>query len=307
MTAPELPPAAVALLACPVCGAGLAVDGRSLRCPSGHVFDRARQGSVTLLTPGTRPPPGDDAAMVADRVAFLAAGHYDGLTAAVAAAAGEGGPVRAVLDLGGGTGAHLAGVLDAVPEAVGVVLDASRYAARRAAKAHPRAMAVVADGWGRLPIRDGVLDRVLVVFAPRSGPEIARVLRPDGRLVVATPEPDHLAELVEPLSLLRVDPDKQDRLAATLEPHLQPVTARTHRQRLLLDRASVAALVGMGPHARHRSRAEIAAAVGRLDEPVAVTLAVRVAGWRPVVPRGPRGVPPARSDHPGEDRLSSGT
>ena len=37
-------------------------------------------------------------------------------------------------------------------------------------------------------------DRVLVVFAPRNGPEIARVLRPVGRLVVVTPAADHLTE-----------------------------------------------------------------------------------------------------------------
>lgn len=308
MTLAELPPGAVAVLACPVCRAGLAVDGGSLRCASGHVFDRARQGHVTLLAPGGRPPLGDDAAMVADRVAFLGAGHYASLTDAVAAAAAtEGGPVRTLLDVGGGTGAHLAGLLDRLPEAVGVVLDASRYAARRAARAHPRAMAVVADGWGRLPVRDAAVDRVLVVFAPRSGAEIARVLRPEGRLVVATPEPDHLAELVEPLSLLRVDPDKQDRLAATLGPFLEPVGERIHRQRLLLDRAALAAVVGMGPHARHRSRAEITAAVTSLGEPAAVTLAVRVGIWRPVVPARSRDVPTARSDEPGGDRLSSGS
>jgi 23S rRNA (guanine745-N1)-methyltransferase len=306
VSAPPLPAAAVAVLACPVCAAGMAVDGGSLRCAAGHVFDRARQGPVTLLTPGARLPQGDDAAMVADRVAFLAAGHYQGLTAALAGAVEAEGPVRTVLDLGGGTGAHLAGVLDRLPGAVGVVLDASRYAARRAARAHPRAMAVVADAWGRLPVRDAALDRVLVVFAPRSGAEIARVLRPGGRLVVGTPEPDHLAELVDRLSLLRVDPDKQDRLAATLGPALEPVTARTHRQRLLLDRASVTALVGMGPHARHRSRTAVAAAVEGLAEPVEVTLAVRVATWRPVVPGGSRGVPTARSEPPGEKRLSSG-
>ena len=305
MTPPALPPGAVAVLACPVCGAGLAVDGGSLRCASGHVFDRARQGPVTLLAPGARLPLGDDAAMVADRVAFLGAGHYAGLTAALAEAAAEGGPARTVLDLGGGTGAHLAGVLDRLPDAAGVVLDASRYAARRAARAHPRAMAVVADAWARLPVRDAVVDRVLVVFAPRGGAEIARVLRPDGRLVVATPEPDHLAELVGPLSLLRVDPDKQDRLAATLGPALEPVTARTHRQRLLLDRSAVTALVGMGPHARHRSRAQLAAAVAALGERVPVTLAVRVATWRRAAPTGPPGVPTARSEPPGGNRLSS--
>ena len=52
-----------------------------------------------------------------------------------------------MLDLGGGTGHHLAAVLDRAPDAVGVVLDSSAYAARRAARAHPRALAVVADSW----------------------------------------------------------------------------------------------------------------------------------------------------------------
>ncbi len=113
---------------------------------------------------------------------------------------------------------------------------------------------MVADTWARLPVRDGAVDRVLVVFAPRNGPEIARVLRPDGRLVVVTPAADHLAELVGPLGLLRVDPDKAARLAATLEPHLEPVADGGAPRGLRLDRAAVATLVGMGPHARHLAR-----------------------------------------------------
>jgi 23S rRNA (guanine745-N1)-methyltransferase len=274
----ELPPAAVVLLACPVCGAELAATGSGLRCAAGHVFDRARQGHVTLLPPGHRPPSGDSAAMVADRVAFLSAGHYAGLTAVLADAAAAGAP-RTLLDLGGGTGHHLAAVLERLPDAAGVVLDSSAYAARRAAKAHPRALAVVADTWARLPVRSGAVDRVLVVFAPRNGPEIARVLAPGGRMIVVTPAAQHLAELVEPLGLLRVDPAKAERLAGALEPHLRPLGSTAHRELLRLDRTAVTALAGMGPHARHLGRAALEAAVGRLPEPVAVTLAVDVATY----------------------------
>ncbi len=276
------PARAVALLACPVCGEPLSAlpDDAGLRCPDGHSFDRARQGHVTLLPPGHTPPSGDSAAMVADRVAVLEAGTYAGLTGALAraVAAGEG-PAGAVLDLGGGTGHHLAGVLTALPDAVGVVLDSSRYAARRAAGVSPRAVAVVADTWARLPVRDGVVDRALVVFAPRNGPETARVLRPGGRLVVATPAPDHLAELVGPLGLLRVDPAKAARLAASLEPHLAQVAAAGHREVLDLDRRAVAAVVGMGPHARHLAPDRLAAAVAALPPRVPVTLAVDVTTW----------------------------
>ncbi|WP_439645381.1 putative RNA methyltransferase [Blastococcus aurantiacus] len=278
-----MPEAAVAALACPVCAGPLAVgeDGGVLRCPAGHSHDRARQGHVTLLPPGHRAPSGDSAEMVADRVAFLAAGHYAGISAALADAVLDGGAEPGVLlDLGGGTGHHLAAVLDRAPGASGVVLDSSPFAARRAARAHPRAMAVVADTWARLPVRDGAADRVLVVFAPRNGPEIARVLHPEGRLVVVTPAADHLGELVGPLNLLRVDPDKAARLTGSLEPHLVPVANAERRDVLRLDHAAVGTLVGMGPHARHLPAGIRADRIAVLPEPVEVTVAVQVAVYR---------------------------
>ena len=272
-------PRAVAALACPVCAGPLSAEPGGLACAGGHRFDRARQGHVTLLPPGHRAPSGDSAEMVADRVRFLEAGHYAGVTRALVDAVGE--PAGGVLlDLGGGTGHHLAGVLDGLPDAVGVVLDSSPYAARRAARIHPRAVAVVADTWARLPVADGAVDRVLVVFAPRNGPEIARVLRPAGRLVVVTPAADHLVELVDPLRLLRVDPDKAARLAASLEPHLEPVGTATHRELLRLDRVAVATLVGMGPHARHRAKDDVRTALAALPEPLDVTVSVQIATYR---------------------------
>jgi 23S rRNA (guanine745-N1)-methyltransferase len=218
--------------------------------------------------------------MVADRAAFLATGHFAGVTTTLAAAvaAGPRRP-RTLLDLGGGTGHHLAALLDTLEDAVGVVLDSSRYAARRAARAHPRAVAVVADAWRRLPVRDAVLDRVIVAFAPRNGPEIARVLAADGRLVVVTPAPDHLAELVGPLGLLRVDPDKPARLTAALEPHLRRVDAVAYRALLPLGRDATLTLVGMGPHARHLSRDAVRAGLAALPEPLVVTVAVEVATY----------------------------
>lgn len=281
MTPSPLPGAAVAVLACPVCGQGLTAEAGGLRCAAGHSFDRARHGHVTLLPPGGTAHAGDSAAMVADRADFLAAGHYAGVTGALADAVLAGGAPRTVLDAGGGTGAHLAGVLDRAVGAVGVGMDVSRYAARRAARAHPRAMAVVADTWARWPVRSGAVDRVLVVFAPRNGAETARVLHPEGRLVVVTPAADHLAELIGPLGLLTVDPAKVDRLAAALEPHLRPVATTGHREQVVLDHPAVRTLVGMGPHARHRSSQELAAAVAGLPERMPVTVSVDVTTWSP--------------------------
>jgi 23S rRNA (guanine745-N1)-methyltransferase len=269
-------PAVVECLACPYCGLSLSeVDG-ALRCARRHSFDLARQGYATLLPAGARGPGGDDAAMVAARAEFLAAGHYAPLTTAVVAAApGTGGPV---LDVGAGTGTHLAAVLDADPAAVGIALDASRYAARRAARAHPRAGAIVADAWTGLPVRTGAAGLVLDVFSPRNGPEIARVLRPGGLLVVVTPGLDHLAGLVDVLGGLQVDAAKDSRLAAALEPHLAPVDRTGHRWELALSRADAARAVAMGPSARHL--ADLAERVAALAEPVRATASIVVSRYR---------------------------
>jgi 23S rRNA (guanine745-N1)-methyltransferase len=98
---------------------------------------------------------------------------------------------------------------------------------------------------------------------------------------VVTPAADHLGELVGPLNLLRVDPDKAARLAATLEPQLTPVRTATHRRRLDLSRSAAATLVGMGPHARHTTRAAIEATLAGLPDPIAVTVSVDVTTYRP--------------------------
>lgn len=79
--------------------------------------------------------------------------------------------------------------------------------------------------WQGLPVQDAAADVILDVFAPRSGQEFARVLRPGGVLVVVTPAPGHLAELVTALGMVGVDPAKPQRLAAGLRPWLTPATA----------------------------------------------------------------------------------
>ncbi|MEV6372821.1 putative RNA methyltransferase [Micromonospora musae] len=276
-------------LVCPVCGEPLsetpAGTTRALRCPRGHSFDVARQGYVNLLA-GRAPHPGDTAEMVAARADFLAAGHYDLISAALADAAEAAigpavGAYPLVVDAGAGTGRHLAAVLAALPDAVGLALDVSKPALRRAARAHPRVAAALADTWQRLPVADASVALLLNVFAPRNGAEFHRVLDPAGALLVVTPAADHLAELIGPLGLLRVDPAKQDRVAGSLGGHFTCAEEMVHRRELTLTRPEVATLVGMGPSAWHTDPAGLAARVAAVAEPVRVTAAIRLAVWRP--------------------------
>ncbi|WP_328651028.1 23S rRNA methyltransferase [Micromonospora sp. NBC_00330] len=281
-------------LRCPVCGEPLAEATAgttgALRCPRRHSFDIARQGYVNLLA-GRAPHVGDSAEMVAARADFLAAGHYDLISAALSAAATEAvGRPRAmpdfeayplVVDAGAGTGRYLGAVLAALPDAVGLALDVSKPALRRAARAHPRAAAALADTWQRLPLADASTAVLLNVFAPRNGPEFHRVLDPAGALLVVTPDTDHLAELVDVLDLLRVDPDKADRVTASLGGHFTLVSSTVHRAEMALTRPEVATLVGMGPSAWHTDPAALATRLAALGEPVLVTVAVRLDVLRP--------------------------
>ncbi|HEY1277995.1 MAG TPA: hypothetical protein VGF25_24020 [Thermoleophilaceae bacterium] len=265
---------AVQLLRCPVCGAGLSLAGGAVRCPQGHSFDVARQGYVNLV-----PARGavDTAEMVGAREAFLAAGHFAPLTEALTGEA-RATPAGCAIDVGAGPGHHLARVLDAQPGRVGLALDSSPAALRRAARAHPRMAAVGCDAWRPLPVRDGVAAVVLSVFAPRRGDELARVLAPDGAAVVVTPRPRHLAELVEALGLLSVPGGKDERLRDALLP-LAPVSSRPLEFRLSLPRAAAAALVRMGPSAWHVDDATVAERLAALPDPVAVTVSVTVSRY----------------------------
>ena len=120
-----------------------------------------------------------------------------------------------IVEVGAGTGHHLAQVLDAHPDSRGLASDVSRAAIRRAAKAHPRMAAVVADTWAGLPIRTGCIDAELCIFAPRNRDEFARIMNPDGILVVVTPLPDHLQQLRARTGMIGIQPHKHDCLLYT--------------------------------------------------------------------------------------------
>lgn len=264
--------AALPYLRCPVCEDPLTrAQERTLRCARGHAFDLARQG-YAALTAGRTPHSGDTVEMVAARERFLAAGHYSFVASALASvAAGE-----FVLDAGVGTGYYLAHVLEGRPAAAGLGLDVSKPALRRAARAHPRAGAVLADLWQPLPVADGVVSLLLNVFAPRNGPEFRRVLRPDGVLVVVTPAARHLAELVDAYGLIHVDPDKAERVSGSLGAHFSVVSSTAQERLLKLTGDEVRTLVGMTPSARHVDLEALSA------DGIWVTAAVDVTVYRPV-------------------------
>ena len=190
-----------------------------------------------------------------------------------------------MLDIGAGTGHHLAAMLDALPGARGIAIDASPAALRRAARAHERAAAVGADAWKPLPLRDGIATIVLSVFAPRNASEMARLLAPPasgspgGVLLAVTPTTRHLHELVGPLGLLSVPDDKEDRLDAQLGSHFDLASRRTIEHAMFLTRDECAQLVRMGPSAWHVDEQSVDQRLGALPEPLTVTASMTLSGY----------------------------
>jgi 23S rRNA (guanine745-N1)-methyltransferase len=110
------------------------------------------------------------------------------------------------------------------------------------------------------------------------------VLASDGALLVVTPTARHLAELVDALALLRVDPDKEDRVAASLAPWFAPVSSELASRELALSHAEVATLVGMGPSAWHLAPEVLAGRIAQLPQPCRVTAQIRVSRYSQVAP-----------------------
>ena len=243
--------AAAGLLACPSCGEALRVnqaDEKDVTCGRHH-FDVARQGYLNLLG-GPEPAHADTSAMVAARVRV----HDQGIFAplADALAAHTKGAAR-IVEAGAGPATYLRHCLSPDPENSrrGIALDISKAAARVAARADERVAAVVADIWQKLPIRSGVVDAVLCAFAPRNLPEFARILAPGGRLVVATPTPDHLLALRERYGLLTIPADKEDRLQRDASPFFTPIATQRVFYPIDADPLLATDLIAMGPNAFH--------------------------------------------------------
>ncbi len=268
------------LLSCPECALALEPRDRALRCAHGHSFDIAKQGYVSLLTGASTKMTGDTAAMLDARAAFQGGGHFAPIAAATAQAIGPDAHASGtVLEVGAGTGYYLAGALDAAPSCTGIALDVAKPAARRCARAHARAASVLADAWRGLPVRDGTLRAVLSVFAPRNPAEVARVLAADGRFVVATPTDRHLHELIGPLGMVTIDPDKDRRLDAAMSGHFAAAERVLVEYAMQLTRADVANVVGMGPSAHHAVTED--PRIATLPDAVEVTASVLVATYLP--------------------------
>lgn len=185
------------MLVCPVrdCRLSLTRDDRRLVCERAHSFDMSRSGYVNLLQPQDRRSnqPGDTVAAVAARRRLHDRGVTRPLLDAIAEilAASEN---DVVLDAGCGDGFYL-GTLARETAFSANGVDISVPAIEAAARRYPECEWIVANADRFVPYADRSFSIVMSITARMNPSEFRRVLRDDGRLLIALPAPDDLIEL----------------------------------------------------------------------------------------------------------------
>jgi 23S rRNA (guanine745-N1)-methyltransferase len=185
------------MLLCSVrgCHRALVREPRRVVCPRGHSFDIASSGYINLLQPQERRSklPGDTAEAVAARRRLHDRGVTEpllrGIADVIAASPGD-----VVLDAGCGDGFYVGSLArDTGCKAHGV--DISTTAVHAAARRYPECEWIVANADRFVPYAAGSFSAVLSITARMNAGEFRRVLRDDGRLLVAIPAPADLAEV----------------------------------------------------------------------------------------------------------------
>jgi 23S rRNA (guanine745-N1)-methyltransferase len=187
----------VGMLLCTVrdCRMALVRQERRLLCPRGHSFDIARSGYVNLLQPQQRrsKQPGDTPAAVEARRRL----HDRGITAPLLggiAKFAEVSPRDTVLDAGCGDGFYL-GTLAREFRCAAHGVDISIPAVDSAARRYPACEWIVANADRFVPYAAGSFSLLLSITGRMNSAEFRRVLRDDGRLLVALPALIDLIEL----------------------------------------------------------------------------------------------------------------
>lgn len=194
-------------LACPLDGMPFGPFTPHLVCPNGHNFDVARQGYVHLLPVQNKKSrePGDSQAMIEARTRFLDTGIYAPISERLNTLALQHLTTTdtfCAVDAGCGEGYYLdrfAAALAAdghVANATLIGLDIAKPAVIAAARRNRQITWLVASNNNPALLPQSV-DMLFCMFGFPVYDAFWRILKPNGKLILVDPGPDHLRQLRE--------------------------------------------------------------------------------------------------------------
>ena len=200
------------LFKCPICSDALVQGERQYFCHKGHSFDISRKGYVNLLLPRHigAGDPGDNKEMIECRRGFLDKGYYEDFSDQLNEAVKnevldiDKSEEACILDAGCGEGYYTSRLSNklSTPDSVGAIsmygIDVSKPAIHYAAGRDKNIHFAIASTY-HTPILKESMHCILCVFAPRDENEFSRILKPSGKLIVASPGARHLLGLKKTL------------------------------------------------------------------------------------------------------------
>jgi 23S rRNA (guanine745-N1)-methyltransferase len=261
-------------------------DGCALICPSGHSFDRAREGYYNLLVVQHKASrdPGDSKPMVAARRRILDADIYAPVADQVSARVVElarGREDFAILDAGCGEGYYLDAIAAALkasgPGQYSLAgIDISKWAVQAAAKRNRDIFWAVGSN-KRIPFTKPCLDLIVCMFGFPVWEAFAAAQPSGGHVLLVDPAPDHLAEL-RAIIYPRVERSEGQ---GSLDAAERAGYRLVEQQRVtftaeLVGQAQIADLLAMTPHDHRATQAgrESLAALDRLT--ITIDVAARL-------------------------------
>lgn len=234
------------LFICPLCQSTLMQEKTRWVCDNAHSFDVAKQGYINLLPVQHKnsKSPGDTPEAVLARREFLQAGGYQPLRELLMQKLSTIHP-QAVLDLGCGEGYYTSAISATAGKVIG--LDIAKPAVQIAAKRYSNITWLVASG-AKLPIASSSLDAVCSFFSPLPIEEMARVLKENGHLIVATPAPKHLYELRAAL-FDQVNPHQPEKFIEVLAASFKLIEQQEITYPMTLNTMTLKQLLAMTPYA----------------------------------------------------------
>jgi len=192
---------------CPICESELRKENRQYCCLNHHSFDLAKEGYVNLMPSNKKKSkvPGDSKEMIDARREFLDKDHYHNLCVKIIESidqhVSESIQTFDILDAGCGEGYYIDNIEKQINISRDVqvyAFDVAKEAIRLAAKRNKDINYFVASSFS-LPLQNDSFDFIISVFSPIAHEEFHRVIKPGGKLIVASPGPMHLYELKEEL------------------------------------------------------------------------------------------------------------
>lgn len=195
------------MLTCPVCQSPLARQDRQLRCDNNHSYDQAKQGYFNLLlnTAKSSKQPGDNAAMVQARSAFLNGGHYQSISDTINQLAIDhllqnAQSTSQILDLGCGEGYYTERLHTALSDHQITHdfygLDISKDAVKSACKRSKDINWLVANA-NHAPFEKNSMHLIMNVFNRIMPKALAQLCHEEGRVFIASAGAYHLQQLKE--------------------------------------------------------------------------------------------------------------